>query len=163
MKLFAKLKHWQIFFFWIVSTILMAFTMSSRLFFLTFFVYMIMLIGWIFLVGKFYNKINKKHKIENYKENLWFTLWIISIVPYSFYFNEYYHYTSGNPIVLILASTAGFYGGIKTINFSAKAFSQYEKKKELTFWEYFWNFVLILYMIIGVWTIQPKINKLSKK
>ena len=142
-----------------ITAILMSSTMNSRLFYLTLLIYLIVLIGWLFLVGKFYNRINKKHKIENYKENFWFALWLFSlfIIGIEMFYIELN--INFNPIIKILASSVSFFSMIMTANFSAKAYSQYESKKELKFGNYFWNFVLILYFIIGVWIIQPKINK----
>ena len=162
MKLFTKLKHWQIFFIWIILAVIVFSTMHSKLYILTLLIYLISFTGWIFLIGKFYNRINKKHKVENYKENFWFVLWNISLIPYSFYVFDFYHNNSINPIISILSIAGGFCGGIMTINFSAKAYSQYEKQKDLKFLEYFWNFILIVYLIIAVWIIQPKINKISR-
>lgn len=162
MKHFAKLKHWQIFFIWIVLAIVFFLTMRSRLFHLTFMIYMISLIGWIFLVGKFYNRINKKNKVENYKENFWFILWIVSAALYSFEMYAFFNDTTFNTIVSLISKLGSFFGCIMSMNFAAKAYSQYEKQKELKFWDYFWNLVLILYLIIGVWVIQPKINAISK-
>lgn len=72
---------------------------------------------------------------------------------------DFFNFWSSNPIISILSGAGLFYSGIMILNFSAKAYSQYEKKKELKFWDYFWNFVLILYLIIGIWIIQPKINR----
>ena len=159
MKLFAKLKHWQIFLIWIVLVIVFSLTTRSRLFHLTFMIYIISLIGWIFLVGKFYNRINKKNKVENYKENFWFVLWIVSAVLYSFEMYAFFNNTTFNTIISFISKFGSFFGCIMTLNFTAKAYSQYEKQKKLKFWDYFWNLVLILYMIIGVWVIQPKINR----
>ena len=37
---------------------------------------------------------------------------------------------------------------------------EFEKGKDLVIGDYFWDFLLIIYFIIGVWVIQPKLNKL---
>ena len=54
------------------------------------------------------------------------------------------------------------YTGIKIINFSAKALKETETKRTQEFKDYSSEFFLIAFLIIGVWIIQPRLNKIVK-
>ncbi len=61
-------------------------------------------------------------------------------------------------IIPPLLSTFAF---IFIIITSAKALVSAEQKKEVTFREYFKTFLLIVFSVFGLWSVQPRIQKIS--
>ena len=53
-----------------------------------------------------------------------------------------------------------FFALFQTIVFSCKTLAMIELKREVNFSDYLVNFILMLFFIIGVWILQPKITKL---
>lgn len=85
MEFFLRIKHWQLFLIWILSSTLFAATINTPIWILTFSIYYFVLIGWIHSIGKVSNKLNGKYRIENYKEDLWFILSLISVLPFGYF------------------------------------------------------------------------------
>ena len=145
---------------WIISGTFFVATIESPFWVLTFAIYYFLMIGWIYSIGKVTNKLNGKFKIENYHEDLWFVLFFIFIIPFG-YFSH-----SSTPINGLIKFGAILFESIpafKIINFSAKALGQYEQKENLKFKEYISEFFLIGFFVIGLWIIQPKMNKIIEK
>lgn len=44
---------------------------------------------------------------------------------------------------------------------AAKTIESLEQKRNVPFSDYFLTFILLLFSIIGVWIIQPKVNKME--
>ena len=63
-------------------------------------------------------------------------------------------------ILLIPISLYMFFALFQTIVFACKTLTSIELKKEVKFSDYLVNLILILFFIIGVWVLQPKITKL---
>lgn len=63
-------------------------------------------------------------------------------------------------ILLIPISIYMFFAFFQTIIFSCKTLAMIELKREVKFSDYFVNLILILFFIIGIWILQPKITKL---
>mgnify|MGYP000007594180 FL=1 len=63
-------------------------------------------------------------------------------------------------IVLIPISLYMFFALFQTIVFSCKTLAMIELKREVNFSDYLVNFILMLFFIIGVWILQPKVTKL---
>ena len=59
-------------------------------------------------------------------------------------------------ILNLLAVVAALY----TYDFTARQLVKLEQQKEVIFTEYAGSFVLLLFLPIGVWSIQPRVNKL---
>jgi hypothetical protein len=163
MKIFLKLKHWQIFLIWILSEILFISTIKSSLWIITIEIFGFVMIGWMYSIGKVINNLNTKNKIVNYRENLWASLYMISLIPFGYFYKNMIAFGQVKGIILLATGLIGFISGIKLINFSAKAYKQFDTKKELKFEDYSTEFFIILIMIIGIWIIQPKLNEISKK
>lgn len=159
MRVFLKFKHWQFFLIWFFLGILFAATSDSSFWFLTFAVYDFVFVGWLYSIGKVTNAINGENQIINYREDSWAILYYISLIPFG-YFGHSVQPNNGFFMfgAVVLESIAGF----KLVNFSAKAISQNEKRKTLTFGDYITEFLLILFIPIGIWKIQPKMNRLIK-
>jgi hypothetical protein len=75
-----------------------------------------------------------------------------------------FDFTYGDRINLfdIFIALCGLYllfGILYTTAMAAKTIESLEKGKEVHFKDYFVSFFLLLFSIIGVWIIQPKVNK----
>lgn len=160
MKIFLKFKHWQLFLIWIFTEIIFITTLNTPIWILTTGIFGFTITGWIYSIGKVMNNLNEKYRIENYKEDLWFILYLVSIIPFGYNFRNFELNVSVNGFLIFGAGLLGFISMIKLIIFSAKAYKQFESRKDLKFGDYSNEFFLILLMIIGIWVIQPKLNKI---
>lgn len=157
MKIFLKLKHWQVFLIWTLTGIISAVTSLSQYWIVTFIIYEITFIGWIYSIGKVTNEMNKTCRIENYKEDLWFIFLLIFFLPFG-YFSHGTKPTNG--FLMFGAVVLEGISIVKLTNFSAKAISQLERNKCLGFRDYLSEFLLILLLPLGIWIIQPRMNKI---
>ena len=63
-------------------------------------------------------------------------------------------------ILLIPIGLYMFFALFQTIIFACKTLTILELNREVTFSDYLLNFILILFLIIGIWILQPKVTKL---
>lgn len=83
------------------------------------------MVGWFYSIGKVINKINK-NKIENYHEDLWFILVMISLIPFGYFV----HSTSPtSDFLFFIFVMLNVFCLFKLLNFSAKALKQNKEKK----------------------------------
>ena len=154
MSIFLRLKHWQVFSIWIAGLIFFKLLKSTSLEFLGFTLYTCLLISWIFSIGKILNE-RSARPIENYRENVWVIIYGISImVFYSCVLNDV------SSFLMVSVLLPGIISFIKVVNFSAKVLKQTETGQPAEFKSYILDFFLIMYMIIGLWTLQPRLNKM---
>jgi len=158
MRVFLILKHWQIFLLWFLSQILFRATIHTSYWLLSTIIYGFIMVGWFYSIGKVINKINK-NKIENYHEDLWFILVMISLIPLAYFTHST---TPTNDLLFLVFTILDVFCLFKLINFSAKALKQNKEKKNLKFADYFGEFFLICIIGIGFWIIQPKLNMIIK-
>jgi hypothetical protein len=182
MRFFVKIKHWQLFilFIGIFITTLMSFdymTIDRRVLYQLFNLpsilpVMLVLLSWLYVVGVNLYKISP----VNLKMNL--TMLKISLlVPILFAFfigfllikllrspvpeNTHLDFSF---ILLIfcfhfLSSLCILYG----IYFTAKALKSVELKREANFNEYIVEIILLAFLVVGLWIVQPRINKIFDK
>lgn len=162
MKIFLKFKHWQLFAIWIITEIVFLTTINTPIWIITVLLFGFTIVGWIYSIGKVFNSLNTKSKISNYKEDIWFVLYLLSIIPFGYYYRNIMYTSTISSLIIFCGGVIGFISMIKLIIFAAKSLKQYEKKVELKFSDYSNEFILILIFIIGLWIIQPRINKLIK-
>jgi nitrate reductase gamma subunit len=62
-------------------------------------------------------------------------------------------------IPLILGVLYLFFAIFQTIVFTCKTIAKIESRKEVSFGDYFINLLLMFFLFIGVWILQPKVNK----
>ncbi len=62
-------------------------------------------------------------------------------------------------IPVILVSLYLFFAIFQTIIFASKTIAKIESRKEVSFGDYFTNLLLIFFFFIGIWILQPKVNK----
>jgi len=160
MKVFLKLKHWQIFLTWIITSILYVSTIFTHIWFITVAVYAFAFIGYIYSTGKVINELNAENKIEDYHEDLWFILSLIMVLPFVYFFHT--AKIESGFFVFGALFCEGF-PAIKLVNFSAKSIGQYEQKKSLKFSGYASNFLRLMFLPLSIWRLQPRMNKIAKE
>ncbi|MBM3436830.1 MAG: hypothetical protein FJY07_11510 [Bacteroidetes bacterium] len=162
MKIFLRLKHWQIFLTWILGTIQLMFLLNSDFWIMSFILYFGLIFGWIYSIGKVLN-INDSGTTKIL--NIWSIICLISAILYGIKFHELLTHTSDrlNGLILFVSTIPGLIAIIKIGIISAKSLKEKEKQKEQKFSEYFIELILILYMIIGVWILQPRLNRIMKE
>ena len=160
MKLFLKLKHWQIFLIWIFGVIQFLLFMNTNFWYLSFGFYIILLFGWIYSIGKFLNKNNAE---LTKKLNIWSIIYLISIIPMGIRFHNMVSesHESLNALIFIVSGIVSLISIINVAIISAKSFKEKETQEKLTFGNYALEFFLVLYMIIGIWILQPRLNKIT--
>ena len=126
---------------------------------LSFFIYYSIIFGWIYSIGKVLN--NDKTLITK-KLNIWSLVHFLSMIPFALNFRNFYIESS-----YILSSFVEVAFGLlimlsifKVANLSAKSLKMKITKRKVTFKDYIVEFFLIIYIIIGVWVLQPKLNKI---
>jgi hypothetical protein len=63
-------------------------------------------------------------------------------------------------IIIIPITLYMFFAFFQTLVFACKTISMLELKREVEFSEYLKNLLLTLFLIFGIWVLQPKITKL---
>ncbi len=159
MPIFLKLKHWQIFLIWILGVIQMVVFMNTEFWFVGLGIYFGLLFGWIYSIGKVLNE-NNAEIIK--KLNVWSIIYLISIIPMGIRFHNIFSesYERLNPLFFIVSGIVGLVSIINIGMISAKSLKEKEIGNVLTFGNYVLEFFLVLYMIIGVWILQPRLNKI---
>lgn len=69
---------------------------------------------------------------------------------------------SGNGLFGFIWVVYMFYALFQFIFYPSRAFRTAELKKEVSFGQYFGSFLLIFFWPIGIWWIQPRINRIVK-
>lgn len=183
MKIFLKIKHWQLFLITVgIPLILFMYAGASLvlreeerfvgdavarfLMAIPFLCYFL----WIWSVGKRLNE-NIDHKLATPLSNF-----SISVaVSYFFFFfllvfnsiyweheqepqqNKVWVYILGG-IILLIAITAWLYA----LNFLARTLVRAERESHITPSEYYGEFVMALVFPVGIWILQPRINALYR-
>ena len=162
MKKILNFKHWQLF---ILIVLTGAWTSPSPLQEIIRFIGLTTFLIWIYAIG-IYGQIKLDSlKLPTLKTKL-FKINIIAfpilliilglIAPERNYGTEF----SLLEIVLIPFGLYMFYALFYCIIFACRTLSMIELKKEVNFSDYLGNFFLMLFLIIGIWILQPKITKL---
>lgn len=167
MNKLLKLKHWQLFCLIIgvmfissfIGAGLIAFAISMLLFVAIFF-------GWFWVMAiNLYPKLPPEAKLNLNRFKLFMLIPVVYIAVISFLFG-------GIPIGTQGGSTGGIGAIIVPVHlfsmfciswclaFLAKSLKAVELQRPVTFSDYAGEFFLIWFFPIGVWIIQPRINKL---
>ncbi len=165
MKKILKFKHWQLF---ILIVLTAAWTSPSPLQEIVRFVGLITFLTWTYAIG-----IYGQEKLESMKlPTLDTKLFKINIILFpillivSFLLSPEQTAENTQPelntrtILLMPITLYMFFALFQTIVFSCKTLAIIELKREVKFPDYLMNLILTLFLIIGVWILQPKITKL---
>jgi hypothetical protein len=120
---------------------------------------MILLLVWFYAIGNaFYNKLRDKGKL-NYR---FFQINAITPILALLVGGLIRDSLRSNPSILFIFSLIALFAIFYCINFAAKVIAMFERNQSVGFADYAGNFFLMWFFPIGVWFIQPKIQKLLK-
>lgn len=162
-KVFLKGEHWHFFILIVLGFIMRNFTIEGNAFinvtfnlvgtFLYFF--------WVFMSGNILFQILPK-KIE-----LNYNLWIINTFIWSMAYLVVMVISDGEGMkfngIEVIPMLYVFYAILNFMAFPAKALKSLEKGKVADLSEYIGDFFLIFFLPIGIWFLQPRINKIGKE
>lgn len=181
-KLFLKAKHWQLFilmvglpFLFQIITIIYVIATDSPLFaFSTFPIFMLLYVsiffGWFWSIGvglhkflpEYHNLKIKKFKIFFFIPLIYITLLMVSMM-YLGIFSEFPPPDDMIGISLVLIVPLHLFSifcMFYMLYFCSKTIKSIELNREVDFSDYAGEFFLLWFYIIGIWILQPKINKI---
>ena len=162
MKSILKLKHWQVFIILIVGLLLNNFTIEDNQTLTTIFSITgaIIYFMWPLLVGHglyqiLLDRINLNYNFFIINSFVWLTAWIIIMIM-----------SDGQGMIFNgVAALPGFYvfyALLYYLAFPARTLKSIEKGKKADFGEYIGDFFLIVFLPIGIWFLQPRINRVIR-
>ena len=182
MKLFLRLKSWQIFAItWGIPILInlavfkfidpmMTILLFPFAFPLVLILFSVGYLGWIWIISVYLNNelpkgVNLNIKFFKYSFSfasifflLIILLWIISLLGYPPILPSEITILVIIPLIVISLAII-----VWSIGFAAQTLKSIELKRKATFLDYYGEFLLIWFSIIGYWILQPKINKIVKK
>ena len=183
-RFFLKMKHWQFFILTIGLPIIWEFVfidliatsgkmnpMITPLFFVTTVLFMVMLIGWMYSIGVRFNRLLPEGvtmKTGFYKFTVIFpvvyvTLFILGI---SVLFGGSASGNEPNPAMFALIVPLHFFAMFcmfYMLYFTSKTLKTVEVQKKIEFGDYAGEFFLMWFFPIGIWFLQPRINKIFEE
>jgi len=160
MNFILKLKHWQIFILLFVASIMsnftwvdhdlfnMAFNLSGILLYLT----------WYFIIGlELSEYLPKKIELPTTMFVINGFVLVLSIVVLIMFFDGSF---SSNGIIGFLWVVYLMYATVQFFFYPSKILKSIELTKEARFGDYIGYVLLMIFWPIGIWWIQPKLNKL---
>jgi hypothetical protein len=162
MKIFLKLKHWQLFLIWILGAIQLSIFMKSDFWFISFGIYFGLFFLWIYSIGKILNK-NNPGLIK--LMNIWWILYSLSLIPFALDFRNMItkSYDGIDSWIIALTGIIGFIAITKIVIYSAKTMKKAELHKDHKTKDLVLEIFLIWFFIIGIWILQPRLNKIMAK
>jgi hypothetical protein len=160
MKFFLKLKHWQLVFIWVGGAILFNATINTKIWILAFEFLLFIYVGWIFSIGRIINRIVTKSEEFKLGEDIWLILFLVFIIPIAYVFRNLNTSPQINDTIILLSGGIGFLCFMRMTIITSRRLKQYEIKKILGLYDHYGYFFLIVFMLIGIWFIQPKLNKI---
>lgn len=162
MKKILSLRHWQLF---ILIVILGAWTSPSPLKEIINFISIATFATWIYSVGLYGQEKIKILGLESMKLTMFkITTLSIPIIFILLWTISPLKEDEGNwgiaTILLGLLSVDLIYAVIYSIYFAAKTIVTVEKAKPVEFNDYIGTIILTVLFLVGVWIIQPKVNRL---
>ena len=162
MKFFLKAKAWQLFlpfmgtmflqplFIGMFPNPMIGFALSMAIF-------MLLLIGWLWSIGITANNRlppHLKRSTNTYSIGLLFA-WL-----YSCAFGFVVSTSTVLPTFIIPLHLASMFFMFYALWFTAKQFTTFQRQEAVTFFEFSGPFFMLWFFPIGVWFMQPKVNKL---
>ena len=147
---------------WLFGIVQMQMFIKTEFWFISFAIYFGLIFGWIYSIGKILNEDNSELiKILN----IWSIAYLIAMIPFAINIHDMLtqSYERINAMILVVGGILGLISMIKVVLISSKSLKETEGERNLTFRNFALEFFLILYMIIGVWILQPKLNKLTNR
>lgn len=159
MKIFLKIKHWQLFIIWILGAILFGSTLETPFWILTFEFYVFLIIGWIYSINKVIKGFStKKNKFDIL--DFLFIIYMISIIPFGYMFKNLDSLRPVNEVLFFISGSIGMICAIILIINAAISLKRYETKRNVIIFDVIDYLLLLVIIPIGIWKIQPKLNKI---
>ena len=130
MIIFLKIKHWQMFVVWLFGSIQMQMFMKTDFWFISFAIYVGLIFGWIYSIGKVLNEDNSE-LIK--KLNIWSVAYLIAMIPFAINFHDMLtqSYERINTLILVAGGILGLVSMIKVVLISSKSL------KETDVWKFY--------------------------
>ncbi len=159
MKRILELKNWQLFIIWIIGIIQFLIFIKTDYWLISMGIYVLMFVGWIYSIAMSLNTENKNIKI---KLNVLFLIYLISMIPIGYKVKSIIlgEFPVEFPGLILLSGLGGFISLIMLSSITAKSLKEQELGRKLELKDYLLETILFLYFIIGVWILQPRINKI---
>lgn len=181
MEILLRLKHWQVFiptfgilivlyvlqvlsdvanFFDLYSLLKVDFVIFSRILALFNVISTVTFVCWAWVLGI---KAIEKRPYDDFNENLFksamafelfYTIFVYVIIPFITY---------GVGEIVAYVGVASFAAGLYVDYVIAKALTSVERDHETRFGNFVGDFFLLLFFPIGVWWIQPRVNRIFDK
>ncbi len=181
-KLFLRAKHWQIFilmvglpFLFQIITLIYVIVTDNPLFALSTFpifmlLYVIIFFGWFWSIGVGLHKFLPEHhnlSIKKFKIFFFIPLVYITLLMFSMMylgvFNEFPppdNMIGISLIVIVPFHLFSIFCMFYMLYFCSKSIKSIELNREVDFSDYAGEFFLLWFYIVGIWILQPKINKI---
>ena len=167
MKLYLQLKSWQLFILLVAPMFLPAIFVNSKnldtLFVIASLMSMIILIGWLYSIAIASNarlsSTLKKNTVV-YKIGCLIPFIYVVLLALFFFPTAQNVGVQHSPVWLKPLHLASMFGIFYALYFTAKQFTTLKNGCEVKFSDYSGIFFLFWFYLIGVWFIQPKVNKL---
>lgn len=168
MKILLKLKHWQLFGLLISIMLIGSFYGMSNnqvVWSITTFLFAITYYGWFWSIGiNLHSKLPPTINLNLSRFKLFMLIPTVYILFLSFWLVGSFIGNSGWITILVLPMHLfSMYCIFWCLVFVAKSIKAVELQKPVTFSEYAGEFFLIWFFPLGIWIIQPRINKLLDK
>lgn len=179
---FLKAKHWQLFilmvgvpFLFQIITIIYVLITDNPLFALSTFpifmlIYVIIFFGWFWSIGVGLHKfLPENHNLKLKKFKIFFFIPLLYIIILMFAMMSFDVFTDFPPpdnnielslIVIIPLHLFSMFCMFYLLYFCSKTLKSIELNREVEFSDYVIDFFLLWFYIIGIWILQPKINKI---
>lgn len=163
MNFILRLKHWQVFLILLISAIASnftwtnheAFTLGANLFGLLVYFF------WLLAVGlELTEYLPSKVELPRTFFVINGVILLISMVIVMTVFDGQY---SDNSLVGFLWIIYLMFAMFQFLFYPAKALKSVEQENEATFAQYFGYFLLMIFWPVGIWSIQPKLNKINSR
>jgi hypothetical protein len=165
MQIFLRLKHWQLFglfFIWQIVSIIASITEQTLMAFITGLLFDVIFFGWLYTLGANLNKrLPNKIKMNLILFKWFIVILIIYVVFYGMFISNFWLNKCTYSIASILPfQFLAMFCMLYCFYFVAKSLKTVELQRPVTFNDYAGEFFLIMLFIIGIWFIQPRINKI---
>ncbi len=165
MRKFLEFKHWQLF---LLIVICGSWKSPSPLEEIIHFISIITFTGWIYSLGVYGHQLIlnlglSSMKIKTFRFNVLLVgITLVSSLIWSHYITET-NSVQVKDIPLIFFWIYFSYALLQPICFVCKILAKIERKSEVIFSDYLSYLLLMFFFPIGIWIIQPKINRLFSK
>lgn len=162
MKRILRTKNWQLFSLIVLPNM---FSYTSKIRLLLDILLISLLSTWSIAIIHYGNKYNKGLIVKN--TSFYFSYLLLLGIYISSFFLEYYNLTPQNSneiILLFVLITVSVINIVNIIRLNAKTIVSIElNKSELKINDWQNTFFQILFFVIGIWYVQPRINKIFSK